>query len=63
MKQKGKLARAMVRRRNKRAADKLPEPRSPEELARACMQGPPKEHWRYTGDEQRPSGRNQETGE
>ena len=28
----------------------VPEPAAPEELARACMQGPPKRNWRYRGE-------------
>ena len=42
MKRKGRLARALQRRlKLRRQMKTLPEPQSMEELARACMQGPP----------------------
>ena len=54
---KPKLPRVLRRRRRDRegAYDGLPEPSSMEELARACMQGPPKKKWRYlSGDNDEP---------
>ena len=45
---KPKLPRILRRRRDREAAyENVPEPGSMEELARACMQGPPKKRWRY----------------